>query len=142
MSYANKDLNEVLFKINEDLSKIESWLKGNKVSLNVVKTQSMVIGSNHLLNKVASTVDFEISNESIDQVNSTKYLGVQIDDKLSWKNKVDALSTKISRATGLIKYAKRYLPLKTIQGLYRSLVEPHFRYCYSVWGCTNKTNLD
>ena len=142
MTYASKDLNEVKYKINEDLSNIESWLMGNKLALNVAKTQSMIIGSNNLLDKVDTTTGFEISNESIEQVPSKKYLGVRIDDKLKWKSQVDALATKISRAIGLIKYAKRSLPLKTIQGLYRSLVEPHFRYCCSVWGCVNKTNLD
>ena len=103
MTYASKDLNEVKYKINEDLSNIESWLMGNKLALNVAKTQSMIIGSNNLLNKVDTTTGFEISNESIEQVHSTKYLGVHIDDKLNLKSQVDALSTKISRAIGLIK---------------------------------------
>ena len=103
MTYASKDLNEVKYRINEDLSNIESWLMGNKLALNVAKTQSMIIGSNNLLNKVDTTTGFEISNESIEQVHSTKYLGVHIDDKLNWKSQVDAISTKISRAIGLIK---------------------------------------
>ena len=128
--------------VNEDLSKIELWLKGNKLSLNVGKTQSMVIGSIHLPSKVISSTDFEISNESIDQVTSTKYLSVQIDDKHIWKNQLDTLSEKISKATGLKKYADRYLPLNTIQGFYKSLVEQQLRYCCSGWGCANRTILD
>ena len=55
MTYASKDLNEVNYKINEDLSNIESWLMGNKLALNVAKTQSMIIVSNNLLNKVDTT---------------------------------------------------------------------------------------
>ena len=84
LSYANKDLNKVKSKINEDFSKIESWLKGINCLLTWLR-QSMVIGSNHLLNNVTSSTDFEISKDSIDQVTSTKYLGVQIDYKLCWK---------------------------------------------------------
>ena len=112
MTYASKDLNEVKYKINEDLSNIESCLMGNKLVLNVAKIESMIIGSNNLLNKVDTTTGFEISNESIEQVHSTKYLGVHIHGKLNWKSQVDALSTKISRAIGLIKYAKGFYHLK------------------------------
>ncbi len=35
----------------------------------------------------------------------------------------------------MLKYSKKYLSLETIQRMYFSVVEPHFRYCCSVWGC-------
>ena len=36
---------------------------------------------------------------------------------------------------------KEYLPLKIVQKMYTSLIEPYFRYCYPVWGCTSNTTL-
>ena len=38
------------------------------------------------------------------------------------------------RAIGYIKYARKFLPRETLRTLYLGLVEPHFRYCCSVWG--------
>ena len=72
----------------------------------------------------------------------TKYLGVQIDDKLLWDRHIQQVKTKALRALGLIKYAKKFLPLGDLQKLYRGIVEPHFSYCYSVWGCCNDTKLN
>ena len=128
--------------VNEDLSKIELWLKGNKLSLNVGKTQSMVIGSIHLLNKVISSTDFEISNESIDQVTSTKYLSVQIDDKHIWKNQVDALSKRFQRLLALKNMLTGIYHVTRSKVSIRASFEPQLRYCCSVWGCANRTILD
>ena len=41
---------------------------------------------------------------------------------------------KISKGIGILRYAKQYLPPATIETMYRSLVEPYFRYCCPVWG--------
>ena len=42
----------------------------------------------------------------------------------------------------MLRYAKRYLPLTTIQSMYRSLIEPYFRSCCSVWGVCSTTALN
>ena len=50
---------------------------------------------------------------------------------------IKALTTvtkKVSRGIGILRYAKQYLPPATIETMYRSLVEPYFRYCCLVWG--------
>ena len=43
---------------------------------------------------------------------------------------------------GKLKYAKKYLPLETVKNIYTSIVEPHFRNCWSVWGCCGEILLD
>ena len=48
---------------------------------------------------------------------------------------------KVSRSAGILPLAKRYLPLKTVQMLYRSLIEPYFRYCCPIWGSASSANL-
>ena len=46
------------------------------------------------------------------------------------------------RALGLLKYAKRYVPLDTLNSIYKGIVEPHFNYCCSVWGSCGTTRLN
>ena len=48
---------------------------------------------------------------------------------------------KISRAIGLLKYAKRYVQENTLRNMYLSIVQPHFSYCCSVWGCCGAIKL-
>ena len=85
-----------------------------------------------------------IQEERIDNVQFTKYLGVQVDNNLNWKGHIKALSTKISRAIVFLKHAKNFLPQDTLKTLYSGIVEPHFGYCCSVWGkcgATEKNHL-
>ena len=49
---------------------------------------------------------------------------------------------KALRFLGLIKHAKKFLPSGDLQKMYRGIVEPHFSYCCSVWGCCNETKLN
>ena len=51
------------------------------------------------------------------------------------------LCSKVSRAIGFLKYAKKFVPKETLIQTYRGIVEPHFRYCCSVWGSFGETRL-
>ena len=69
-------------------------------------------------------------------------LGVQIDCSLYWKEEIKAVSAKVSRAIGFLKHAKKFLPRVTLENLYMGIVEPHFQYCCSVWGCCGSTEIN
>ena len=75
-------------------------------------------------------------------MSETKYLGVQPDNNLDWKDLVRALSSKFSRWLVLLKHSKQFIPLSALTSLYTSIVEPHFRYCYPVWGCAGTTEIN
>ena len=70
-----------------------------------------------------------------------KYLGILIDNKLSWKPHIDLISTKISRTIGLIARLRHYIPANTLITLYKSLIQPYLFYGLCSWGQANKTNL-
>ena len=128
--------------MNRDLEDLDSWLKGNKLSLNVVKTQSMLVATkprHQALNNAAENLKFEIHGSELDVVTKTRYLGIQVDNSLDWKEHIKIISSKIPRAIGFLKYAKNILPIASVKTLYTSIVEPHFRYCCSVWGCCGAT---
>ena len=84
---------------------------------------------------------FQINGDEIESTGNTKYLGVQIDPSLNWKEQINVAIGKISRGIGMLKYSKKYLSLQTIQRMYFSIVDSHFRYCCSVWGCAGDTTL-
>ena len=85
--------------------------------------------------------DFQINEDRIAFKSNVKYLGVQIDSQLSWKEHITVALCKISRGVGMLKYSKKFLSLETVQKMYLGLVEPHIRYCCSVLGCAGDTIL-
>ena len=136
-----EDLNEA---INSDLRDLDSWLSGNKLSLNVAKTQGMLICTKNKQRSLECTSEslcLKIRDNDLALVEKTKYLGVQVDNSLDWKEHIKSVSAKVSRAVGLLKYAKRFLPQNSLKTLYTSIVEPHFRYCCAVWGCCGTTEI-
>ena len=90
----------------KDLESLEHWLKGNKLSLNVVKTVSMNILSRQKHQKILGELDLKIRYTNIQNVKETKYLGFQIDRHLTWKKRVDTTMRKVSRAIGVLKQCK------------------------------------
>ena len=141
----SRDISQLNEAINEDLAHLDSWLKGNKLSLKVAKTQSMLIATkpkHQTLNNAAEKLHLKIRGSELDVVNKTKYLGVYVDNGLDWKEHIKTVSTKASRAIGFLKHAKNILPIDSLKTLYSSIVEPHFRYCCSVWGCCGTTDID
>ena len=123
----SKDISELNRAMNRDLEDLDSWLKGNKPSLNVVKTQSMLVATkprHQALNNAAENLKFEIHGSELDVVTKTRYLGIQVDNCLDWKKPIKVISSKISRAIGFLKYAKNILPIASVKTLYTSIVEP------------------
>ena len=96
----------------------------------------------NLLKNRNEHLELKIRDNELEVVQKTKYLGVQIDNSLNWKEHIKTVSTKVSRAIGFLKHAKTFLLQETLKILYTGIVEPHFRYCCSVWGCAGSTELN
>ena len=127
--------------LNRDWCNLKQWLQGNKLSLNLIKTQAMVVGSRRNLKKISEKKvqppTFVIDDSQIEIVEKAKYLGVQLDQHLVWDDHARYVCTKVSRALGFLKYAKKLLSQETLNHIYKGIVEPYFRYCSSVgelWG--------
>ena len=137
ISYCSDDIHKLQEAMNKDLTTVFEWLKGNKLSINVAKTKAMFISTKQKersLTRNNKELSLKLLGEPMDNVIATKYLGIQVDRNLDWKGCIKALSSKVSRAIGLLKHAKRFLPQDTLKTLYTGIVELHFRFCRSVWG--------
>ena len=69
------------------------WLSCNKLSLNVLKTHYMKFSPRC---RNISNLDVRINNTAIERVNDTKFLGVQIHARLSWKKHIIYTCNKLS----------------------------------------------
>ena len=115
----------------------------NKLSLNLVKTEYMIIASSPKLKHIDFSRLIKLTGKPIKRVLKTDYLGLIIDEKLSWVDYVSMLTKKILSAVAAIKDVN-FLPHKTLITLYQSLVESQLRYCNTVCrncGLTSKNKL-
>ena len=127
--------------INNELAKMIIWLKVNKLSLNLTKTNFMIFHPRQ--KKVYVNVPLTLENTVIKQVTETKFLGVLIDQHLSSKPHIDLVSKKKnSKSVGIIAKARFYLSSQTLMTLYYSLVYPFLTYCNVAWSFTYCSNLN
>ena len=121
-------------QINSDLKYIDRWLKANKLSLNVAKTEFMVISSRQKLQSLNDyTMNIHIDGVPINQSNQSKSLGLIIDENLSWKAHIHEISKKVSSGIGALKRVRPFVSMHTAIKIYKGLIEPHFDYCSAVW---------
>ena len=93
--YSHKNVDTLCKTMNQELRKITSWLSCNKLSLNVKKTHFVVFKTKG--KKLRQTITIKIHDQEIEKLKYTKFLGLYIDDELSWKYHIDQVTTKISK---------------------------------------------
>jgi len=82
--------------------------------------------------------NIKINHFSLEQVQFAKFLGVYIDEHLSWHKHIQVTSSKISKTNGILNKLNRFLPIFIILQLYNSLILPYLTYCVY---CTESLSL-
>ena len=117
------------------MTNIAEWMQLNKLSLNADKSEFMVIGHSRQLNVLNELREIKVNHKKINRVTNTKYLGLNIDENLSWKDQYKTVKTKVKSGLSAIR------KLKDILAVYRALIESHLRYGNILWGCISDTKL-
>ena len=110
-------LKELVGVVNQELKKIEKWFLANKLFLNANKTSYMVFGNK------AESLDTVINlcGNTLERVNATKFLGVLIDSKLTWKNHIQYVKSKLSKCMAVLYRVRYILNLYSMRALYCAL---------------------
>lgn len=134
------NLQDLERSINFELGLLYEWLRCNQLSLNIKKTHFMVFSP--FKRKCSYVPQLSINSSKIEHVHQTKFLGVILDDQLSFKEHVRYIKGKIHKSIGIIFKARMYLNRESLVSLYYSFLYPYILYCIVVWGGCNSTTLD
>ena len=142
--YADKNLRELEIKVNTELSKIFDWLVANKLSLNIKKFNFVIFRPRQkILNYQVNLKVFDHHTNSyisLERKKFIKYLGVLIDENLSWSYHIAHVASKISKSIGIISRIRHFVPLSTLHHIYRSLIQPYLMYGIVAWCNTAKVH--
>ena len=119
--------------INSELSRITDWLCVNKLSLNATKTKMMIF---HFRQRNISKIKLElfINNTKIEQVKEFDFLGIMLDECMTWNSHINKIAGKLSRVNGVLSRLKRFVPTDTLKMIYNALIQPHLNYGVLLWG--------
>ena len=108
---------------HSDLTNLYSWLKANRLSLIITKTEFMVVSSRQkFLAENCSELNIRLDNQPISRVEHAKSLGFIIDDRLSWSNYIKELCRKISSAIGVLRPIRSLVSQSTAVQIYNALI--------------------
>jgi hypothetical protein len=142
ITVSGKSIKEAEVAVNVDLNNIREWLLSNRLSLNLVKTEYLLIGSRHNINTLEEQARVFIGDEPIKVVQVTKALGVKIDQFLTWDSHIDQISKKLSSGISAMKKVNDFTNSDTLKSVYYGLVQPHFDYCCEVWNPLIEASLN
>ena len=138
LTAVGETVDEVEGRADIDMGNVRKWLCANKLSLNIGKTEYILIGSRHKTNSIDTERGIKIENQVIKKVRNTKVLGVKLDENLSWEKHIDHISSKITSGIGAIIRIKDYVEQSTLVTVYNALIQPYFDYCCEIWDTCNK----
>ena len=116
--------------INNELKKVNTWLQLNKLSLNTDKSKFMLFHKK----RTPPEINISINNSDIERVSQFTFLGIVLDETLSWKNHITMITNKLSRIKGVLHRLKSIFPKNILLTIYKSLFMPHINYGSLVWG--------
>ena len=124
--YSNSSIDEVENVMNIEIEKLFRYCATNKLSINLKKTNFMLI-----TNSNKKVRDIQIKN--IEKRDFIKYFGIYIDKNLNWDYQIKHVNNKIAKNTGIINKLRYYLDLKTLKQLYYTLIYSFLNYGLMSW---------
>ena len=136
--YISDKTKNLVKKGNEELARVDDWLVANKLTLNISKT-NFILFRPPKCKEVQVNPIVSLRGKQIEKVSSTKFLGVYVDEHLSWKIHMKHLLNKLRCSLGAVCRVKLLLNQDTLLQLYHSLINSHLLYCVQNWCYGNKT---
>ena len=93
------------------------------------------------LDTVFEKRNLHINNANVPQVQSTKFLGIIIDEQINWKPQILAVRCKLSKTVSIMYKASKLINPEGMLTLYHSLFMPYLCYCNEVWSNTYASNV-
>ena len=108
---------------------VNGYFKANRLSLNVGKTKLLFFHSKQSSINLEN-ISIKIEGKKLSRCNNVNYLGLLIDEHLSWDAHVKYLSKKLSRANGVLAKLRHFAPKHSLDSVYYAIF-----YSHVVYGC-------
>jgi len=125
---------ELIGRLNVELERVKLWLVRNRLSLNIDKTVAILFTNRR--HDIDSDCNVVMDGRDIVIGSECKYLGVLIDDKLSFDKHIGYVCSKISKSIGMLYKLSPNVPDGVLLSLYNTLIYPYLVYCNVVRGGT------
>ena len=137
VTHSHNNLKSVIEIMEREFQKVLTWLSTNRLLINLKNTHLMVFTNR----KCPQEISLKVKDNVITETSESKFLGVIVDNKLSWASHIKLISNKISKSLSILRYLRYSFPTNILKTLYMTLILPYLSYCNIIWGSAFKTVL-
>ena len=131
---------ELEIVLMEELKSVIEWVTNNKLVLNISKTKSIIFGTRYmLLNE--PRLNIVVKDINVAQVQETKLLGIEVDNKLSWSSHINAVVRRMGRGLSMVRRCSNMLPFNMTADVIKTVVLSQLDYCSEIWSCAAAAHI-
>ena len=138
--HSNNSFSTLIQTCNNELDKIQQWCISNRLSINVSKCNNMLFTNRKTDITINSSVG--IGQEVLETVSIFKYLGIFIDENLTFAAHIKHVTSKLSMSNGILYKIRDFLPREARLRYYNCFIYPYLNYNIEIWGGTYSCHLE
>ena len=137
--YSASDTSQLIRVLNEELKLLESWSKKNDLYIHRKKTEYVLFGTHQKLNQYDfdTMSDIYLGDQILNRKPYYKYLGIYLDQTLSFNEHFTRLINKVSSQLAMLSRIRNNLTVYACEKVFSTMIMPKLDYCDFVWN----TNL-
>ena len=148
---SGKSESEAYNNANQAIDNVSKYMHKNLLHINMEKSVYMhfrpSLNSSERLTcarvrKHGSEPVIKIGNKKLKKVDKVKFLGVIIDEDLSWEPHIEHVTAKLNSSIIVIKRIMKFIPKSEYMNIYEALFKSHLSYCISSWGAVHRNKLN
>ena len=137
---AGNDVSDVQVKLQSSITEVSKWYRANRLVLNAEKCNVMTVSSSYVQND--PVLNISLDDHILKQVNVIDYLGVKIDNKISWYPYIRKLCSSLGCCVSKLSRVRNVAPREVLNKIYLSSIQPVIDYAICSWGFTFNYNID
>ena len=150
LSLSNENLHFLEVQCNREIALVNDWFLANKLTTNAKKASNFILSKYNSESGPLSDSDsvpssnflIKMGNVLLKNVKSVKYLGIMLDENLTWSEQIDYLSKKLSRSAGIFSKLRYYVNTNVLTKVYHALFNSHLQYAILCWGSTANLHIN
>ena len=139
LTMTGSNLDNLINECNRELATFKSWSDANRLTINVSKTNCLLISN--VFNTIPPN-SLILNDQEIDVVQCVKFLGVYIDSNLKFDEHISYICGKISKSIGILYRIRSCVPKDILRNVYFGIIQPYYIYCLPVFGATYEVHLE
>ena len=126
--------------LQDDLNSLAKWEMDWQMKFNVSKCHSMRVTRLHPSRHI--DFNYTLHQQTLEQVQSAKYLGLTITDDLDWGQHISEITCKATKTLGFLRRNLALAPRHTKEVAYKTLVRPQLEYAAPIWHPYHETQIE